>query len=51
MARSLQGGFGDLAVLGIFGMENHTKKITMCLVILWGVFMMFPDGFDAFLAL
>jgi len=48
-----RGGFGDLAVFGGFGVKNHPKKkVSKCV---WGyfggVFMMFPDGFDAFWAL
>ena len=44
------GGFGDLAVFGRFRVRNHpTKKLSKCV---WGyfggVFMMFPDVFDAF---
>ena len=47
-----QGGFGDLAVFGRFGVKNDPKKkVSKCLGILWGVFMMFPDGFDVFWAL
>ena len=43
-------GFGDLAVFGRSGVKNHPKKkVSKCV---WGyfggVFMMFPDGFDAF---
>ena len=50
---SLQGGFGDLAILGGFGVNNHPKKkVSECV---WGYFggvlTMFPDGFDAFWAL
>ena len=34
---SLQGGFGDFAVLGGFGVKNHpkNKSFGMCLGILW----------------
>ena len=40
---------GDLAVFGGFGVKNDPKKkVSKCV---WGyfggVFMMFPDGFDA----
>ena len=44
------GGFGDLAVLGEFGVNNHPEKKVSEFV--WGYFegilMMFPDGFAAF---
>ena len=47
-----KGRLGDLAVFGRFGVKNDPKKkVSKCV---WGyfggVFMMFPDGFDAFLA-
>ena len=53
MPSSLQGGFRDLAVFRGLGVKNHPeKKVSKCV---WGyfegVFMMFPDGFDAFWAL
>ena len=46
------GGLGDLAVFGRFGVKNDPKKkVSKCV---WGyfggVFMVFPDGFDAFWA-
>ena len=46
------GGRGDLAVFGRFGVKNDPqKKVSKCV---WGyfggVFMMFPDGFEAFWA-
>ena len=50
MPSSLQGGgLGDLAVFGRFGVKNDLKKkVSKCV---WGyiggVFIMFPDGFDA----
>ena len=45
--------WGDLAVFGRFGVKiEPEKKVSKCV---WGyfggVFMMFSDGFDAFLAL
>ena len=45
-----QGGFGDLAVFGRFGVKNDPKKkVSKCV---WGyfggVFMMFLHVFDAF---
>ena len=48
-----KGRLGDLAVFGRFGVKNDPKKkVSKCV---WGyfggVFMMFPDGFDAFWAL
>ena len=53
MSSSLQRGFGDLAVLGGFGVKNHPKKKFQNVfgITLGGVLMMFPDGFDAFWAL
>ena len=47
-----KGRLGDLAVFGPFGVKNHLKKkVSKCVwVYFGGVFMMFPDGFDAFLA-
>ena len=47
-----KGRLGDLAVFGRFGVKNDPKKkVSKCV---WGyfggVFMMFPDGFDAFWA-
>ena len=46
-------GFGDLAVVGGFGVKNHwEKKVSECVWgYLGGVLTMFPDGFDAFWAL
>ena len=51
MPSSLRGGgFGELAVLGGFGVKNDPKKsFGMCLEVLGRT--MFPDGFDAFWAL
>ena len=54
MPSSQKGGFGDLAVLGGFGVKNHQKKEgPEC--VLGGYFgsvsTMFLDGFDAFWAL
>ena len=48
-----KGSVGDLAIFGRFGVKNDPKKkVPKCV---WGyfggVFMMFPDGFDAFWAL
>ena len=48
-----KGRVGDLAVFGRYGVKNNPKKkVSKCV---WGyfgvVFMMFPDGFDAFWAL
>ena len=52
MPSSQTGGFGDLAVLEGFGVENHPKKKFQN--VYWGYFggllTVFPDGFDAFLA-
>ena len=43
---------GDLAVFGPFGVKNDPKKKSPNVFgdTLGGVFMMFPDGFDAFWA-
>ena len=53
MPSSPRSGFGDLAVLGGFGVKNNAK--IKVLEGVWGYFgwvsNMFPDGFDAFLAL
>ena len=51
--RACKGRVGDLAVFGRFEVKNDPKKkVSKCV---WGyfggLFMMFPDGFDAFLAL
>ena len=48
-----KGGLGDLAVFGRFGVKNDPEKKFPNVFgdTLGGVFMMFPDGFDAFLAL
>ena len=48
-----KGGLGDLAVFGRFGVKTDPKKtVSKCLQgYFGGVFMMFPDGFDAFWAL
>ena len=48
-----KGRLGDLAVFGRFGVKNDPKKkVSKCV---WGyfggLFMMFSDGFDAFLAI
>ena len=45
---------GDLAVFGQFGVKSDPPppKVSKCVwVYFGGVFMMFPDGFDAFWAL
>ena len=52
MPSSLRTDFGDVVVFGGFGVANHPeKKVSKCV---WGyfagVFMMFPDGFDAYWA-
>ena len=55
MPSSLRGGerFGDLAVLGGFGVKNHLKQKVLESVwgYMGGVLTMFPDGFDAVCAL
>ena len=47
-----KGRLGDLAVFGRFGVKNGPKKkVSKCVWVYFGwVFLMFPDGFDAFLA-
>ena len=52
MPSNLPGGIGDLAIFGGSGVKNHPKKVSKCLKgYFGGVFMMFPDVFDAFWAL
>ena len=46
-----KGGFGDLAVFGRSGVKNHVRSFQIRLGILWGLFVMLPDGFDTFWAL
>ena len=46
------GGVGDLDVFGLFGVKNHPKKFPNVFGdIGGGIFMTFPDSFDAFWAL
>ena len=47
-----KGRVGGLAVFGRYGVKNDPKKVPKCVWRYFGVvFMMFPDGFDAFWAL